>query len=235
MKASDHLDLPPRIDETRRVYLGANELAGYKDFERDSVFELFGEGQQITAANAAALSGKLMQYANGAIYIDKERTAWHEVHTNKLEELGEYLEAAKGRPTLVMYSFRHDVARIRSYLGREYKIYDTATPDFFTRWNRRELQVLLGHPKSMGHGLNMQDGGDLIAWFGNTWSSELYRQAIARLDRQGQARHVLNSRFASVGTIDERAIDKVDGKIEKEDTFMKYIKAVVREYIPNAA
>lgn len=237
MRACDHLDLPPRIDETRNVYLEPEDLEGYKEFERDAVLSIFGEDEEviITAANAAALSGKLLQYANGAIYSTEDRREYRTVHNHKLEALGEYLEAANGRPALIMYSFRHDVERIKGYLGKDFKIYDFDTPDVITRWNRRELQVLVGHPKGMGHGLNLQEGGELIGFFGNTWSSELYRQAIARIDRQGKSGiAVLNSRFVSVGTIDERCVDKVDGKIDKENGFMNYIRAVVKEHRPGA-
>jgi SNF2 family DNA or RNA helicase len=230
MSAKDHLPgLPDRTDQDVSVILKPEDMQRYKDFQRLSVLELFGEGQDITAVNAAVLRNKLLEFANGAVYTNAKRMEYEEIHNNKIEALGEFLAAANGQPVLVSYNFRHDMTRIKKHLGKHFKIHDVYEKDFLTRWNAKQTPVLLGHPKSMSHGLNMQDGGRLLCSFGLNWSSELYRQLIARIHRQGQLYNTLNARLVGRGTVDEIVCDRLDGKIEREDGFLAFIKAIVKE------
>ena len=228
MKAEDYLELPKRVDITREVVLSEKLMKQYKDFEREKVMELLDSGKEVSAANAATLVGKLLQFSNGAIYDEKKE--YHEIHTAKIEALDDVLEAANGKPVLVLYAFRSDADRIKKHLGKKYDIFDMGGTNVLEKWNRREISVLLGHPASMGHGLNMQDGGNLIAHFGLNWSLELYQQAIARLDRQGQKEPVINTRLVCKGTYDERVLKALESKGRVQAMLMEGVKALVESY-----
>ena len=228
MKAEDWLSLPERIDRTHTVKLSEVNRKRYIDFERDQILQLdTDDSGDISAVNAAALSNKLLQFANGAIY-DADRNV-HEVHDEKLEKLEELVEAANGKPVLVFYSFRHDVARIAHRLkGYKTKVIDGA--DDIQAWNDGKIQVMLAHPASAGHGLNLQRGGNIIVWFGATWSLELYQQANARLHRQGQTRTVMVHHLVTEGTLDEDVMKAIAGKADKQEALMQAIKARVKKY-----
>lgn len=188
MKAEDYLQLPERIDRTVDVHLTEKLAEQYMEFEKEQVLALENEDGDISAVNAAALSNKLLQFSNGAIY-DSERNV-HEIHSEKLEALEEIVEAANGQSVLVFYSFRHDVSRIMRKL-KSFHPKEIGGPEDIKAWNNGNLPLLLAHPASAGHGLNLQGGGHIIVWFGLPWSSELYQQANARLYRQGQSKPVI--------------------------------------------
>lgn len=227
MTAEDYLKMPDKIMLFDTVELPNKVYDNYLDFEREQVLELINSDEMITAASAAALSNKLQQYANGAIY-DADRNVKH-IHDEKLEKLQEIVEAANGAPVLVAYSFIHDLDRIMNAL-KEYKPVKLEKPEHIAQWNDGKIQVLITHPASAGHGLNLQKGGNILVWFGNTWSLELYMQFNARLYRQGQAKPVYIHHIVSKGTVDEKIIKALSGKKETQDGLMQSIKELMEKY-----
>lgn len=226
MKAEDYLQLPKRIDQITRVHLPDSVMAAYLEFEKSMVLELLDE-ESISAVNAAALSTKLLQFAGGAVY--REDKTYYETHTEKLDALEERIEAANGKPVLVAYNYRHELERIMRRL-KAYKPVEFTSASLVKPWNEGKIPVLLGHPQSMAHGLNMQDGGHLVEWYSNTWSSESYLQLIARLDRQGQKFPVINNRNVAVGTIDEDVIAAQESKLTAQNALMRAVKARIEKY-----
>jgi SNF2 family DNA or RNA helicase len=227
MKAKDYLQLPGRIDRMVDVRLSPELQKKYEDFERIQILALAQEAQ-ITAMNAAALNTKLLQFANGAIY-DEQRNV-HEIHDAKLEALHEIVEAANGQPVLVFYSYQHDLSRIKHSL-RAFKPEELEGREHIQRWNEGKVPLLLAHPASAGHGLNMQAGGNIIVWFGLTWSLELYQQANARLDRQGQQKPVIIHHLVTKGTMDEDVMKALEGKAQGQDALMEAVKARIEKYL----
>lgn len=226
MKAKDYLQLPERITKDVRIYLSERDKLKYDEFERDQILAIE-DADEISAVNAAALTNKLLQFANGAIYdVNKD---WHSVHPAKLEALEETVEAATGQPVLIFYSYKHDLERIKKKL-KAYKPRTLDSREDIKAWNRGEIPVLLAHPASAGHGLNLQAGGNIIIWFGNTWSLELYQQANARLDRQGQTKPVVVYRFITSGTMDEDVIKAIERKTSGQDALMEAVKARIKKY-----
>jgi SNF2 family DNA or RNA helicase len=225
MKSKDYLKLPKRIDRNIDVRFPKKIMDLYEQFEEDQVMAL--RDQEITAVNAAALTTKLMQFANGAIYDDDKK--YHEIHQEKLKALEEIADVSNGKPLLVFYTFKHDVERILAYL-KSYKPEKLTQPTQIDRWNKGEIPIMLGHPASMGHGLNLQAGGHNIVWFGSTYSLELYQQAIARLDRQGQKFSVINNRLLAYGTIDEAIVNSTTKKAYSQDILMDAVKARMKKY-----
>lgn len=226
MKASDYLDLPERTDITRPVNLGEKSMAGYLKFERDQVLSL-AEEKEITAINAAALSTKLRQYANGAVY--DENRQWHEVNTDKLESLRELVELNEGKPLLIFYSFQHDWQRIQHYL-RKYNPVKFEGEHHSKAWNAGQIGIMGAHPGSAGHGLNLQAGGHIVVWFSLPWSLELYQQANGRIHRQGQTKPVSIYHLIASGTIDEDVMAALEGKVEKQEAMMAAVKARIQKY-----
>lgn len=227
MTAEDYLKMPDKIMLFDTVELPNKVYDNYLDFEREQVLELINSDEMITAASAAALSNKLQQYANGAIY-DADRNVKH-IHDEKIEKLQEIVEAANGAPVLVAYSFIHDLDRIMNAL-KEYKPVKLEKPEHIAQWNDGKIQVLVTHPASAGHGLNLQKGGNILVWFGNTWSLELYMQFNARLYRQGQTKPVYIHHIVSKGTVDEKIIKALSGKKETQDGLMQSIKELMEKY-----
>lgn len=227
MTAEDYLKMPDKIMLFDTVELPSKVYENYQDFEQEQVLELINSDELITAATAAALSNKLQQYANGAIY-DADRNVKH-IHDEKLEKLQEIVEAANGAPVLVAYSFIHDLDRIMNAL-KEYKPVKLEKPEHIAQWNDGKIQVLVTHPASAGHGLNLQKGGNILVWFGNTWSLELYMQFNARLYRQGQTKPVYIHHIVSKGTVDEKIIKALSGKKETQDGLMQSIKELMEKY-----
>ena len=219
MKSTDYLELPSRIDHYIKVRLDEGIMKKYRDFEETLMLELI-QGQEITAVNAAVLSGKLRQFANGAIYDESHN--YIALHTAKLEALKELVEQANGNPVLIFYEFRHDLSRILETLQPWNP--ETFGNDTMKRWNNKEIQVLLAHPASAGHGLNLQYGGNTVIWFGTDWSLELYQQANARLHRQGQSRPVNVYHLITENTIDEDVIKSLASKSSGQESLMKAIK-----------
>lgn len=222
MKAEDYLKLPGCIINDIRVRMDEREQELYRTLEKEHLLQI-GE-KEITALTAGTAYGKLLQLANGAVYDNDGNTV--QVHDRKLDALGEILEAACGNPVLVFYSFRHDFERIRARFGGE----TLETAEDVHRWNRREIPLLLAHPASMGHGLNMQAGGNIIVWFGMNPSLELYQQANKRLDRQGQKEVVVIHRVICTDTFDEDVVRKLERKDEGQEELMEAVKARIRRY-----
>ena len=221
MRATDYLEMPELISTEYPVYLDASELETYEEMKKDLVLNL--PGGEITAANAASLSGKLCQMASGAVYTDED--SYIEFHDKKLDALEDIIEAANGKPLMVAYWYKHDLIRIEerlNKLGVEYQKLDSDAS--IEKWNKGELPVALIHPASAGHGLNLQSGGSTIVWFGITWSLELYQQTNARLYRQGQTDSTVKIiHLISKGTIDERIMKALS---EKDNTQAALIDAV---------
>lgn len=227
MKAEDYLQLPERIDRTVDVHLTEKLAEQYMEFEKEQVLALENEDGDISAVNAAALSNKLLQFSNGAIY-DSDRNV-HEIHSEKLEALEEIVEAANGQSVLVFYSFRHDVSRIMRKL-KSFHPKEIGGPEDIKAWNDGNLPLLLAHPASAGHGLNLQGGGHIIVWFGLPWSSELYQQANARLYRQGQSKPVIIHHLIAKGTMDEDVMKALGNKIDKQEALMQAVKARIQKW-----
>ena len=227
MKAADYLQLPKRINNVIRLNLPASVLKAYTDFEKKQVL-LLASGQDITAVNAGALTTKLLQYANGAVY--DENSSWHEVHKVKLEALEEIIDTANGESVLVAYSFRSDLERIQQHL-KAYKPRTLKTSQDFSDWNAGKIQVGLIHPASGGHGLNLQFGGHIIVWFGKNWGLELDQQLPARLDRQGQTKPVIVHHLLCAGTMDEDVMASLEGKETVQNALMQAVKIRMKKYL----
>ena len=215
MKAKDYLKLPPRTDNAVPVQI--SNVAAYKKMEQDLVLDF--KGQEVTAANAAVLVNKLLQLANGAIYDDEKRTV--SIHDDKLDALENIVEGSQGQPILVFYQYQHDLERIKTRFPQAEELED------LERWNRGEIPILLCHPQSAGHGLNLQKGGHIIVWFGLTWSLEYYQQANARLDRQGQTEPVIVHHLVAQNTVDEKVLRVLQGKEEKQEMLLEAVKAYI--------
>lgn len=206
IRKDDVLSLPGQIYEDVELEAPAELLRRYKQFERDQVLECLDADGEIVAGSAAALTNKLLQFANGAIY-DMDGRA-HELHTIKLDALEELIEAAGGDSVLVLYAYKHDADRIRQRI----KCRELDKPEDMDAWNRGEIPVALAHPASIGHGLNLQDGGHIIIWFGLTWSLELYQQANERLNRPGQRNVCRVYHLILKGTHDSRVLQSLKNK-----------------------
>lgn len=224
MKAEDYLELHEPIHNVIRVHLSEAEMEAYEDFEKSQVLEL-PEGE-ISAMNAAALRTKLVQYANGAVY-DANRD-YHVVHEAKIEAAIEIVDVATS-PVMIFYRFKHDLDRLQKAF-KAYKPRMLNTTQDQKDWNEGKIKILLAHPASMGHGLNLQNGGNIILWFGDPESLELYQQANARLARQGQKEVVIINHLATVGTIDEPIMTALAGKATEQDALMEAVKAIVAKH-----
>ncbi|WAX10902.1 hypothetical protein BV741P2_00006 [Phocaeicola phage BV741P2] len=227
MTAEDYLKMPDKVMIYDNVDMDYKDFKRYKEFERERILELIDRDEPLSAASAAALSNKLQQFANGAVY-DSDHSII-QIHDQKIEKLKELVEAANGNPVLVAYSFKHDLDKITEAL-KEYKPVKLQTPADIQRWNEGKIQVLITHPASAGHGLNLQKGGNTIIWYGNTWSLELYLQFNARLYRQGQKNIVYIHHIVTKGTVDEKIIRSLGGKNETQDGLMNCIKELMEYY-----
>lgn len=224
MSGEDYLRLPKRFNNSIMVDMPAAARVKYMKFEEELSISL--DGREIKAANPAVLTGKLLQMANGAIY-DEDRGVRH-IHDVKLEALDEIIEASNGRPILVYYNFRHDLERLIKHLrGTNFRVLDTSQD--VEDWNNGDISVMLAHPKSAGHGLNLQYGGSIIVWFGLTWSLEEYQQANARLHRQGQANYVTVNHIIARGTIDEDVMGVLQKKGACQEDILEAVKARLKK------
>lgn len=225
MKATDYLKMPELVSSRYEVQMDDVEKQKYEEFKKDLVLEI--EDGEITAANAASLSGKLSQMANGAVYSDDLTVM--QIHDRKLDALEDIIEAANGKPVLVAYWFKHDLTRITERLRKLKVIYQKLDSDESIRkWNEKELQVGLIHPASAGHGLNLQSGGSTMVWFGLTWSLELYQQTVARLWRLGQTENtVVIQHIVTADTIDERILKALEQKDNTQSALIDAVKAEV--------
>jgi SNF2 family DNA or RNA helicase len=225
MKAEDWLRLPERIDNVIEVELPEKAKNQYNQLEKNLILPLL--DSDVTAANAAVLTNKLLQMANGAIYDEFGEAK--EIHDTKLEALEEVVEAANGKPVLVAYSYRHDLDRIKNRL-RKYNPRMLDNDQDVRDWNAGKIQVLLLHPASGGHGLNLQAGGNIIVWFGLTWSLEWYQQTNARIHRQGQTERVIVHHIVAKGTMDEQVLKALTGKAATQEDLMEAVKARIEQY-----
>ncbi len=223
MQARDYLKLPELVETARPVVLSQQARELYDRMEREAVLELAGE--VIDAGSAAAVNGKLLQIAGGAVY-DEEHVA-HMLHTAKLDVLEDVLAEANGEPVLVAYNFRHERDRIIARFPQAVQLKDSGT---ISAWNRGEIPLLLAHPAGAGHGLNLQDGGHIIVWFSPTYDMELWEQFIDRLYRQGQRFTTSVIVLVAEGTVDEDAMRSLEVKGNGQEAMMEAIKARLKKY-----
>ena len=227
MKAEDYLQLPDVTYHQVPVTLDAKAEKAYREMERKMVLDLPEDEEQISVASAAALSNKLLQLANGALYDDGHGV--HEVHGCKIEAFLELIESLQGKPALVFYNFQHDRERILGALGKSgLRIRELKTTEDEDAWNRREVDVLLTHPASSAYGLNLQQGGNHVVWFGLTWNYELYTQANKRLHRQGQEEKVIIHHLVCAGTRDEDVMKALERKEDVQEWVMQSLKARIK-------
>lgn len=223
MKAVDYLDMPELISTKYPVYLDEAEMEKYKELKEELILST--PEHEVTAGNAASLVNKLSQMANGAVYSDEKQVITY--HERKLDALEDIIEAANGKPILVAYWFKHDFDRITKRLqkmGVDYGKIDSE--ESITAWNNKEIPVALIHPASAGHGLNLQQGGNTMVWFGITWSLELYQQCVCRLYRQGQAEGTVTIiHLISKGTVDERIMKALSEKDSTQNSLIDAVKA----------
>lgn len=227
MKAEDYLELPEITFHQIPVVLDAKAEKAYRELERKMVLEIPEDEEEISVASAAALSNKLLQLANGAIYDDDRNV--HEVHNCKIEAFLELIESLQGKPALVFYNYQHDRERILRALEKSKlrirELKDTQDED---DWNAGRIDILLTHPASSAYGLNLQQGGNHVVWFGLTWNYELYTQANKRLHRQGQTERVIIHHLVCEGTRDEDVMQALERKDDVQKWVMQSLKARIK-------
>ncbi|WP_139903992.1 DEAD/DEAH box helicase [Clostridium thermarum] len=221
MKTVDFLKMPECVINEVPVCLSEKEQLAYDSFRKEMVLQL-GDGE-IDAMNAAVLSGKLLQMANGAIY-DEDKNV-HFIHDRKLDALEDLIEGANGKPVLIAYWYNHDLERIKE----KFNVREIKTSKDIKDWNNGDIPVAVIHPASAGHGLNLQSGGSTLIWFGLTWSLELYQQTNARLWRQGQKNTVVIHHLIAKGTIDERVMQALKDKDNTQSALIEAVKATLKE------
>lgn len=221
MSADDYLELPDRIDVEQKIAMPISALSDYKEFERTMLAE-FNDGEEIEALNAAALANKLLQWSNGAVYTDENKN-WAETHKAKLDALAEIVDDNAGENMLVAYNYRSDQDRLQARFPNAVVL--DQKQETIDAWNRGEIKMLLAHPASAAHGLNLQRGGSLCVWFGLNWSLEYYQQFNARLHRQGQSRPVRIVHIVCEDTIDERVLSVIKEKDATQASLLTALKA----------
>lgn len=227
MKAEDYLQLPDLTFHEIPVVLDTKAGKAYRELERRMVLELPEDEEEISVTSAAALSNKLLQLSNGAVY-DEDRQV-HEVHNCKIEALLELIESLRGKPALVFYNFQHDKERILEALKKTgLRIRELKTTQDEDDWNAGQIDVLLTHPASSAYGLNLQQGGNHVIWFGLTWNYELYTQANKRLHRQGQTQKVIVHHLVCTGTRDEEVMQALARKDDVQNWVMQSLKARIK-------
>lgn len=238
LSARDYLDLPDRIDNIRYIQLDARAKKAYTDMERQKILEL--PDTTIDAGSAAVLSGKLLQLANGAVYhtvetVSEGRVTQQreviEIHDNKLEAFMELVEELNGKHALVFYHFQHDLERIKKALKKTGAVVrELKNSEDITDWNAGRIDMLLAHPASVAYGLNLQEGGNDVIWFGLNWSLELYQQANARLHRQGQTHTVYIHHLVVAGSVDEDVMGALQKKGDCQLALLEALKARIEKY-----
>lgn len=230
MTASDYLTLPERIDNVINIKFEDKERKLYNDFEKEQYMSLWDNTtkveKEVTAVHKGALTTKLLQFCNGAVYDENGDVL--SISDKKLSELSDIVELNMGKPILCFYVFRHDRERILQKFKQAEVLEDAETIE---RWNKGEIPLLLTHPQSAGHGLNLQDGGSTIVWFGLTWSLELYQQANARLHRQGQTKPVIIHHLLMEDTAEQIVYGRLQDKKEVQDELIEYLKCKYRNFI----
>ncbi len=224
MKADDYLELPERINNNVYVRMDPKARVLYEQLEKNLILQV--DDDQITALTAVTLTQKLLQLANGSVY-NEDGGVTH-IHDGKLEALDEILEF-NDEPVLVFYNFKHDYSRLMQHF-KDLNPRTLETSRDIADWNEGRIRLLLAHPASVGHGLNIQAGGHIIVWFGLTWSLELYQQANARLDRQGQTKNVIVHHLITEGTVDEDVMKALERKETGQEALLEAVKARIRRY-----
>ena len=219
MKAEDYIELPDQIKNTISIDIPPVTRKQYREMEKTLLLEL--ENETVEALNAAVLTNKLLQITNGAIYLPDKPDTWQEIHNFKIDALEEIINEHPGQPVLVAYCFKSDLARIKKKFPHAVDIKEEGAIE---KWNRKEINLLLAHPASAGHGLNLQTGGNIIVWFGLNWSLELYDQFNARLHRQGQTEPVMIHHILAKETIDETVFEVLQGKQINQNTLLNALK-----------
>lgn len=217
MKANEYLKMPELVTSNYVVELSDSEKNQYDRMKKSLVLEI--TDGEITASNSASLSNKLCQLSNGAIYDDEQNIV--EIHGRKLDALEDIIESMNGKPLLVAYWYRHDLERIK----KRFSIREIKTSEDISDWNKGKIPVALIHPASAGHGLNLQNGGSTLVWFGLTWSLELYQQTNARLYRQGQKNTVVIQHIITKGTIDEQILKALQKKNKTQADLIDAVRA----------
>lgn len=221
MKAEDYLELPDCTPVTVPVILDQKAKAAYQKLEREMLLEV--DEATINAGTAAILTNKLLQLCNGAVYGENHEEV--EIHSCKIEAFTEMVEGLNGKPALVFYNFQHDLSRIKKALsGTSLRVRELKGPHDENDWNNRQIDILLAHPASCAYGLNLQQGGNHVIWFGLNWSLELYQQANKRLHRQGQTEKVIIHHLVVEGGVDEDVISALEDKGAAQDRLMKALK-----------
>ena len=220
MKSADFLKMPECVINEVPVVLSEKERSIYEKMRDEMVISL--EEEEIDAVNAAALSGKLLQMANGAVYTEDKEIV--NIHDRKLDALEDLIEGANGKPILIAYWYNHDLQRIKE----RFKVREIKTSQDIKDWNDSEIPVAVIHPASAGHGLNLQSGGSTLVWFGLTWSLELYQQTNARLHRQGQTETVIIHHIIAKDTIDEDVMKALRRKEKTQSDLIDAVKARLR-------
>ena len=223
MKSEDYLTLPPLIQNVVRVQLPEAAARRYREMERELVLSI-GDAD-ITAVSAAALSNKLLQMANGAVYDTEGKVV--KLHDAKAEALDEIISCNEGKSVMVIYSYRHDLERLRKKYP---KARELKTAEDIRDWNAGRIPLLLVHPQSAGHGLNLQHGGHIVVWYGLTWSLEAYQQTNKRLHRPGQTEPVMLHHLVAKGTIDEDVMRALEGKAAGQESMLDAVKARIERY-----
>ena len=216
MSAEDYLELPERIDNEIKIRLSEKEMKQYDQMERDQLLRI--DDEAVVALNAAAVMNKLLQMANGSVYADGGDVV--KIHEKKLDALEEIIDTT-GEPVLIFYSFRHDLEAIKRRIPDAKEL---GGAEDIKAWNDGKIQVLLCHPASVGYGLNLQEGGHVIVWYGLTWSLELYQQANARLFRQGQQKAVIIHHLIAEGTVDEQVMKALQHKDTSQSALLAALK-----------
>ena len=229
MKAEDYLELPDINYNRISVELDTKAKKAYDELEKEMILELIETGETIDVTSAAALTNKLLQLSNGAVYDENRKV--HEVHNCKIEAFMELVEGLNGQPALVFYSFQHDKDRIKKALSKSnLRVRELKTDQDVTDWNNRKIDILLTHPASSAYGLNLQAGGNHIIWFGLNWSLELYQQANKRLHRQGQTEKVFIHHLITEGTRDQDVMAALGDKGDIQESLLNSLKARIDKY-----
>lgn len=223
MRSEDYLTLPPLLQNVVRVELPNEALERYREMEKELVLSI--GDTDITAVSAAALTNKLLQMANGAVYDTEGEVV--RIHDAKLEALDEIISCNEGKSVMVIYSYRHDLERLR---GKYPKARELKTAEDICDWNAGRIPLLLVHPQSAGHGLNLQHGGHIAIWYGLTWSLEAYQQTNKRLHRPGQSESVVLHHLVAKGTIDEDVMRALEGKAAGQESMLEAVKARIERY-----
>ena len=227
MKAEDYLQLPDIIYHQVPVILDAKAEKAYTELERKMVLALPEDEDEISATSAAALSNKLLQLSNGAIYDEDHEV--HEIHSCKIEAFLELIESLQGKSVLVFYNFQHDRIRLLQALGKtKLRVRELKNTRDEDNWNAGQIDILLTHPASSAYGLNLQQGGNHVIWFGLTWNYELYTQANKRLHRQGQTERVIIHHLVCADTRDEDVMKALEKKDDVQAWVMQSLKARIK-------